>query len=115
MNKESLLPPGFEDLEEFVDPWATESDWERIRLRTSLDKEEVKRVYDALLARLEEIILYLNQRSLSDLQGPEKRLYNLGRSAVEVAHLIERFGRPHPVGVYSPLRLEPLSDLSAPK
>ncbi len=109
------LPPGFQDLDEYVDPWATELDWQRLRLRTKLSEGEIRKVYEALISRLEDIIVHLNGFSLSDLPPEERRLYNLARSCVELAHLVERLSRPNKVEIYDFDRVEPLLDVSAPK
>ena len=96
---QQLLPPGFADLEPFVD-WALAGETERLQKRLASSMEEILAFYSAMLDRTEESLEYLNGFSLDDLPEPEQRLLNMTLSLAEVWVAVELYKQPdHPFGL----------------
>src|SRR3546814_5164171 len=56
LDEEPVLPPGFEDLLEFVPHWIGETAQERWDIRARATMAEITRFYDVLLSRSEAIL-----------------------------------------------------------
>ena len=61
---------------------------------------ELRAFYDASLARMDEIIIYLNQFTLDEMPEDAKRLLYLALSFMEVSPAVELFGEPDESGVF---------------
>lgn len=96
---ESALPEAFRDLEPWL-AWSLETEKERSDKRQASSMDELKAFYDAMLARMEAILSYLDQFSLDDLPADAQRLFLLALSLAEVAPAIEQFGQPQVVDGY---------------
>ena len=99
------LPWQFEDLNRFVTGWALGAETERNKKRRSSPMEEIQAFYDAILPRMEEIVLYLNQYPLDQIPDDGMRLLNLGLSFMEVSPAVELFHEPDESGVFDASRL----------
>lgn len=72
-----LLPPGFEELEEFLGHWDAPSSQERWTQRAETPYAEIKRFYDAMLARAEHAAVYLDPLDPHNLPEDAARLARL--------------------------------------
>jgi hypothetical protein len=61
---------------------------------------EIKAFYDAMLARMEEILPYLEQFPLDKMPEDAQRLFYLTLSLAEVAPAVELFGQPSVIDGY---------------
>ena len=101
---EDRLPPGYEDLERFVNAWALPTEQERVRKRYSSSMDEIREFYEAMLARVEEALEHLNHFSLDALPEKEKRLLDLAFSLTEVSIAVEIFDEAQVPYGYDPFR-----------
>ena len=97
--KQGLLPPGFAELEPFVD-WALAAESERLQQRLAASMEEIQAFYSAMLERIEEALEYLNGFPLDQMPEPEQRLLHMTLSLAEVWVAVELYKQPdHPFGL----------------
>ncbi|SRR5216684_6305204 len=89
-----LLPAQFSDLEPFAVDWSLATTTERQRKRLGSSMAEIKSFYDAMLARMDAIMTYLNQFPLDDMPQDARRLLYLALSLAEVAPAVECYGQP---------------------
>jgi hypothetical protein len=92
---ETLLPPEFSDLEPFAATWCLESEDDRYKQRLSSTMDELQAFYDAVTARADEAMTYLDAFPLDDLPADAKNLLYLLYSMVMVSFPVEAFGQPH--------------------
>ena len=90
---ESLLPGSFRDLEPYLD-WSLSTERERIAKRVATPMDEIIKFHGAMLARIEEIITYLNQYPYAEMPADGQRLCDLALSLVEVCNLVEMYKDP---------------------
>jgi len=100
---ESLLPARFCDLEPWV-AWSLATEQERSRKRLASTMQDIKAFYDAMLARMEEVLPYLDQFPVEALPEDATRLFYLTLSLAEVAPAVEQFGQPSVVDGYDAKR-----------
>jgi hypothetical protein len=92
--KEALLPAEFADLERFSD-WILATEPERYAKRLASTMDEMQDLYDVGLARLEEVMVYLDARfPLHDMPDDAKRLMHLMQSVVMVSFPVEAWKQP---------------------
>lgn len=96
---EARLPEQFKDLEQWM-AWSLETEGERSDHRQASAMEDITAFYEAMLARMEEVLSYLEQFSLEELPDDAKRLFYLTLSLAEVAPAVEQFGQPSVVDGY---------------
>ncbi len=96
---EARLPEQFRDLEQWM-AWSLETEGERSDHRQASAMEDITAFYEAMLARMEEVLSYLEQFSLEELPDDAKRLFYLTLSLAEVAPAVEQFGQPSVVDGY---------------
>ncbi len=96
---EVRLPEQFRDLEQWIG-WSLETEGERSDRRQASTMEDITAFYEAMLARMEEVLPYLEQFSLEELPDDAKRLFYLTLSLAEVAPAVEQFGQPSVVDGY---------------
>ena len=80
--------------------WSLETEGERSDHRQASAMEDITAFYEAMLARMEEVLSYLEQFSLEELPDDAKRLFYLTLSLAEVAPAVEQFGQPSVVDGY---------------
>lgn len=85
----SQLPEGFGDLDPFVADWALDNERDRYLKLHRSRIEELKAFYDAVFARIDEIIDRLNQVPLDAFSPQETTLMNLAMTFAETAHPID--------------------------
>ncbi len=107
------LPPGFEDLEPFLD-WARPTEAERNAKRWAATMEESQRFYDAMLARGAAALEYLGQFELAEIAGPDARLLDMCLALAEVSATIEMYENPQPKYVFPIERFVPVHDTWGP-
>jgi hypothetical protein len=90
----TTLPAGFSELEPYVAEWARPTRQERYDMRLSKTIEELAEFYDAIAARAEEAIAYLNGRDLDALTEAEARLLQLVYSLIIVSYPVNIFSQP---------------------
>ena len=96
---EVSLPEAFHDLEQWS-AWALETEKERSDKRQASTIEELKAFYDAMFARTDEALSYVDQFPLDNLPPDAQRLFLLTLSLAEVAPAVEQFGQPQVVDGY---------------
>ena len=96
---EAHLPEQFRDLEQWM-AWSLETEGERSDLRQASAMEDITAFYEAMLARTEEVLSYLEQFNLEELPDDARRLFYLTLSLAEVAPAVEQFGQPSVVDGY---------------
>jgi len=101
---ESLLPTQFRDLEQWM-AWSLATEPERSRKRQASTMSDIKAFYDAMLARMEEVLPYLDQFPVEALPEDATRLFYLTLSLAEVAPAVEQFGQPSVVDGYDVKRI----------
>jgi hypothetical protein len=96
---EASLPEAFRDLEQWT-AWSLETEKERSDKRQASTIEELKAFYDAMFARTDEALSYVDQFPLDNLPPDAQRLFLLTLSLAEVAPAVEQFGQPQVVDGY---------------
>jgi hypothetical protein len=91
--KNQTLPEAFGDLEPYL-AWSLPTEIERRKQRLSSSMDEIQAFYQAMFARLEDIINYLNQYPYTEMPEDAQRLCDLGLSHVEISNLVEMYKRP---------------------
>lgn len=99
----SLLPAQFRDLEQWM-AWSLATEQERNRKRLASTMSDIKAFYDAMLARMAEVLPYLDQFPVEALPEDATRLFYLTLSLAEVAPAVEQFGQPGVVDGYDAKR-----------
>lgn len=88
------LPAAFADLEGFVDYWMRDTVHDRLQQRSRASMEETRRFYDAMLARAEDAIAYLETFPVDAMSEDATRLYKLLLGLGQAAVAIEMHGQP---------------------
>lgn len=88
-----VYPPGFEDLEQLSD-WSLPTEQARAMKRFNSEYAELERVYEAVHARLADIVAHLDQYPLTELPASSARLMLLMLSLAEVAPAVEFYKQP---------------------
>ena len=101
---ESLLPAQFQELEQWKE-WSLATEQGRSARRQASTMEDIKTFYNAMLARMEEVLPYLEQFSMDELPQDATRLFYLTLSLAEVAPAVEQFGQPSVVDGYDVKRI----------
>ena len=89
------LPAGFEELEPWVSDWVQPGRDERYAVRLSKSIGELSEFYDAIAARAEDALEYLDALDLNDLPADADRLLHLLYSMVLVSYSVNVFKQPH--------------------
>jgi hypothetical protein len=106
---ERQLPAQFQQLEPFVN-WALATERERTTKRHATDMADIRAFYDGMVARLGEVLTYLNDFSEENIPVDVERLFFLTLSLAEIAPAVENFGQPGVVDGYDFSRFIPLHD-----
>jgi hypothetical protein len=94
MNDGIRLPAGFEELEPFVDQWCLKGTQERHTRRESASMADIRRFYDAMLAKAPAAIALLDGKPFDRLAYDEQRLMCLLLALGHVAVAVEVHGQP---------------------
>ncbi|MDE2405787.1 MAG: hypothetical protein KGM17_14055 [Sphingomonadales bacterium] len=90
----SLLPPGFAGIEPLVADWVLPDAAARMAKRQASGIAELRRFYDAMLARGEEALAWLRGFALGDLPPEGENLLRLMLMLAEAAPAVEWYGDP---------------------
>jgi hypothetical protein len=88
------LPAEFADLEQFS-AWALPTEAERYAKRLASTIDEMQAFYDAVYARLEDALVYLDAFELSALPDDAKRLLWVLYSLTNISFPVEVWRQPH--------------------
>jgi len=88
----SLLPEQFQELEQWM-AWSLATEQERSAKRQASTMEEIRAFYDAMLARMDDVLPYLDQFPLDALPEDAARLFYLTLSLAEVLLAVEQDAR----------------------
>lgn len=91
-DRDTTLPPGFDDLEPLVATWALSTEQTRYTKRVATPMHEVRAFYDAIYPCMDAVMRHLQDHPADDmasLPAPTRRLYRLALSYFEVSHPIE--------------------------
>ncbi|AGH51933.1 hypothetical protein Sj15T_11080 [Sphingobium sp. TA15] len=94
LDEEPVLPPGFEDLLEFVPHWIGETAQERWDIRARATMAEITRFYDVLLSRSEAILDHVETFPLDAMPAPTLRLFRLQLALAHAAMSVELHKQP---------------------
>jgi hypothetical protein len=94
MRHPMVLPAGFEELEPFLDQWGLKGTQERHAHRESASMEDIRRFYDAMLAKAPAAIAFLDGKPFDSLTDDEQRLMNLLLALGHVSVAVEVHGQP---------------------
>ncbi|MGQ0700621.1 MAG: hypothetical protein ACT4PZ_20565 [Panacagrimonas sp.] len=94
MQDQTSLPPGYEELEPFVEYWAGATNDIRWDRRSRAAMLEIRRYYDAMLPRADEALSYLEQFPLGDMPADATRLLRLLLSLPHAAMAVEFHRQP---------------------
>jgi len=86
------LPAKFADLAEWGPEWIHGWDRDRHVQRVGSDLATVRRFYEAVFPRMDDIIAYLNALPTADpaaLSEPDRNLFNLALTCMEMSHPID--------------------------
>jgi len=102
------LPTEFVDLEPFID-WSLESERERNAKRYASEMIEIRRFHDAMVARAEAAIVYLDRtgKGLENLDDADRTLLNMLLSLAEVAPSVTFYNSAQVAGGVDPKRVVP--------
>ncbi len=101
---QSLLPPGFAELEPFTQ-WALPTETQRNALRVASSQEALQAFVDAILPRAEDIAKRVDATE-TPWPEPVERLFLMLLSLAEVAPAIEYYGQPTVVDGYASARFQ---------
>lgn len=96
MARGGRLPPGFEPLEPFVDPWAIEDAALRAHRRGAATPEARAGFYAVASGLAAAALAELDRKPLADLDARERRLMNMMLSLCHVALSVELQGASEP-------------------
>ncbi|WP_065382906.1 hypothetical protein [Hyphomonas sp. ND6WE1B] len=85
----SLLPPGFEDLEVFVEHWDVPTTNERWNRRAGTPIEDIRSFYEAMLGRADEALRHCEQYPLDGMPADAARLSRLLMALAHAATAVE--------------------------
>ena len=86
------LPAKFKDLAKWGEEWCLDTEKARHFKRVYSDLDTIRPFYDAVFPRMDEIIGYLNSLNTLDpkqLSTPDRNLYYLAATCIEMSHPID--------------------------
>ena len=103
---ESGWPATFDSLQSFLG-WALATEAERMHKRQTSEMADLQAFYTAMLAHLEDILVYLNQFPLERMPPHARQLMDMTLSLAEIAPAVELFGQPREDDTFDPFRFVP--------
>ena len=88
------LPRAFAALGSWCEHWVLPDSSARHAKRLATAYPEIKAFYDAMLARAPEILAYLSERQLGQLDAADTTLLKLMLALAEVGPAVEWYGQP---------------------
>lgn len=98
MSVRTTLPPGFAELEPFVDQWAGPTVNARMYARCSADMASIRRFYDVATARGAEALEYCAQFPLDAMPDDAALLFRLILGLGQASIAVELHGQPRAPG-----------------
>ena len=93
MTETRMLPEAFSDLEPLAaDGWCLATEIERSAKRHGSSPASLKRFYDLFAPRIEDVISYLDDPSVTGLLELDENLKNLLFAMAEVSFSVEKLG-----------------------
>jgi hypothetical protein len=86
---ERMLPPRFAELAPFVADWALSTERDRFLRLHTVTIDVLRPFYEAMLARMDEVLDYLNQYDMDSLPADARTLFDLAMTFAETAHPID--------------------------
>lgn len=90
----AMLPDQFSELEPYAETWALPTATDRYQARLDSDMAEMTAFYDAMIARAEEAIAYLDQFDLDELNDEQLNLLWMLCSLSAVGFAVDCFKQP---------------------
>lgn len=87
------LPEQFAELDRFS-AWILESQDDRYAMRLASSMDEMTALYNAVMARIAEIIEYCNQFDIDDMPEPARKLMLLSYSFIQASFPVEAWKQP---------------------
>ena len=91
----AALPAGYEELEPWLADWAKPLRNDRYASRMSKPINELGAFYDAIAARAEDAMVYLDALDVDDLPADAANLMYLLQSMIMVAGPVNAFNQPN--------------------
>ncbi|RLA16145.1 MAG: hypothetical protein DRQ60_01335 [Gammaproteobacteria bacterium] len=99
-----LLPSEFSEYEIYCEKWLHPTEARRNTARINSNMEDIQAFYDAVMLRLEEMTIYLNDQPYRELNSQQQNLLDLILAFVEATSAVERFQRPIVTPLFPPER-----------
>lgn len=90
----SRVPQDFAELDRFVSDWAQPDRNARYAMRLAKTMDELGEFYDAIGARAEEAMCYLDQFDINDLPDDADNLLQLLYSMILVSYAVNAYSQP---------------------
>lgn len=103
----AFLPREFVDLERWIS-WALPTETMRNVKRMASDYNEIKEFYEAMHARIEAAIDYLDRVPAGKATAADDRLCDLVFALAEIAPAVEFYGQPQVFGGFVSARMVPV-------
>jgi hypothetical protein len=84
-----VLPEPFADLQGFVPDWGLATEQERFKKLHSVTLGQLREFYDAMLPRMDLVLDYLDQYTISAMPEDATVLYQLAMTFAETAHPVD--------------------------
>ncbi len=98
MSGAARLPQAFAELEPFVDSWGSHTTAGRLAARCERSMDEIRVFYEAMCARAEEAIGYVDGFEMADLPDDARNLMALVLGLAQAHVAIEIHGQPRAPG-----------------
>jgi hypothetical protein len=92
--KTAALPAQFAALEPFVARWALPREKDRWKARVTSSMAEIQAFYDAMLARFDAVVAYLDRHPLDAIPEADRPLFYLTLAFMDISPAVEIFGTP---------------------
>lgn len=86
---ERTIPQQFASLRPFVQGWALASEEERYAKLHSVTLDELRAFYEAMMARLPEVLAFLDSYPLDQLPGEAATVMDLAQTFAHTAHPLD--------------------------
>ncbi len=89
----AALPAEFADLLQWLDEWALGTEQQRFAKRVGSTIEQIRPFYEAMLARMPDIMDHLAKLPIDGLPPEDENLLRLALSYVEISRCFEAWGQ----------------------
>jgi hypothetical protein len=102
------LPDQFRDFEPLANVWSLATEAERHARRLASSIQELRRLYDALMPRIDDVLAYLSEFQIENLTPEGRNLLYLAFSLAEIGPAVELYGQPEVPDGYDSRRFIPV-------